>query len=168
MSNPGPQFQTPAHTHTHTHRHTRTHSHTLTDVRACRRTRARTETLACYVRCAQHTAGGYRGFRKKRPPVSRAEACPTPGPNFKVRGVRRGGVRVVSKKTPTFANRFLRHRVNIDIGGAGGDLAPPMGCYRWAFISKSTPHVFNGGGRRRWWCWVSMMVTSVTTLPTPP
>ena len=70
----------------------------------------------------QQTDEGYRGFRKKRPSIIVVEAGPTPGPNFKVRGFRRSGARVVSKKTPTFANRFLRDRMNIDIRGRGGEL----------------------------------------------
>ena len=41
------------------------------------------------------------------------------GPNFKVRGVRPSGLRVVSKKTTSFVNRGLRVTVNIEIGGAG-------------------------------------------------
>ena len=86
----------------------------------------------------QQTNEGYRGFRKKHPSLMLVEAEPTPGPNCKVRGVRRGRVQVVSKKTPTFANRGLRERMNIEIGGAGGALAPSCECCRWAFFYENT------------------------------
>ena len=109
----------------------------------------------------QQTNEGYRGLRKKRPSLMLVDAGPTPGPNFKVRGVRRGGVQVVSKKTPTYANRGLREWVNIEIGGAGGALAPSCECCRWAFFSKTPESIM----------YIITLVVAVTllvTLPTAP
>ena len=57
----------------------------------------------------------------KPPPARRRKNAPRT-PNFNVGGVRSGGVRVVSKETPTSANRGLRVYVNIEIGGAGAFL----------------------------------------------
>ena len=124
-------------------------------------TAAATTTDYCFnirLPSTQQTNEGYRGFRKKRPSLMFVEAGPTPGPNFKVRGVRRGGVQVVSKKTPTSANRGLREWVNIEIGGAGGALAPSCECCRWAFFTKTPESI-------RTIMTVAMMVTLMVTLP---